>query len=156
MSELLSAIARRCDDQVATARAELVAAVRRASAAGMTQMEIAHEIGRSQAEVNRLLRFHGTSPLAMRLRARAPEVRRTLAEVGGSRVRVFGSVARGEEHDESDIDLLFEMKSPMSLMELSAVERELGELIGAKVDLVPESTVRPDLREGIVGSAVPL
>lgn len=48
----------------ARARAELVRAVRAAAAQGMTQSHIAQCIGRSQPDVPRLLRFHGTSPLA--------------------------------------------------------------------------------------------
>jgi len=45
------------------------------------------------------------------------------------------------------VDLLFEMRKPLSLMQLSTRERELSELIGARVDLVPESSIQPDLRD---------
>lgn len=60
---------------MAQGRAELVGAVRAAAAAGMTQTEIAAAIGRSQPEVSRLLRFHGRSPLARRVRTHAPQIR---------------------------------------------------------------------------------
>ena len=59
----------------------------------MTQTEIATAIGRSQPEVSRLLHFHGTSPHARRVRAHASDIRRIVAQAGGSHVRVFGSVA---------------------------------------------------------------
>jgi len=156
VNESLAQIARRVDAAVTQARADLVRAVRQASAEGMTQTAIAREIGRSQAEVNRLLRFHGTSTLGMKLRDSAAEVRSELAAAGGVNVRVFGSVARGDDDDQSDVDLLVDLRRPMSLMELSGLERRLAEIIGATVDLVPESSVRPDIKDEVVMSAVPL
>ncbi len=152
----LAEVARRTDEVTTRARAELVRAVRDAAAAGMTQAEIATLIGRSQPEVSRLLRFHGTSPLARKLRTQAAEVRRIVADAGGSRVRVFGSVATGQDHAESDIDLLFRMGRPLGLLELAKLERSLAELIGAPVDLIPESAIRPDVRNRILAEAVPL
>lgn len=154
MPESLAQLANRADLAVATARAELVAAVRAAAAEGMTQKEIARAIGRSQPEVSRLLRFNGRSPLGMRLRKRATEVRQLVANAGGSNVRVFGSVAKGSDQPESDIDLLFSMTHPLSLLELGSLERQIGDLLGAEVDLVPEAAIRPDLRERVLSEAV--
>ena len=152
----LAEVARHTHEVTVQARAELVRAVRRAAAKGMTQTQIAQEIGRSQPEVSRLLRFHGTSPLARNLRRNAGQVRRLVAEAGGARVRVFGSVALGTERPDSDVDLLFEMKEPLSLMQLGRLERRLGDLLGAAVDLVPESALRSDLRERVLSEAVSL
>ena len=152
----LAEVARRSDEAVEHARAELVLAVRQASAQGLTQAQIARLIGRSQPEVSRLLRFHGRSPLAMRLRRQAREVRRLIGYAGGSHVRVFGSVASGTDHEGSDIDLLFDMGTPMGLMELGALERRLSELLGAPVDLIPSGALRPDLRDRVLAQAVPL
>ncbi|WP_062465704.1 nucleotidyltransferase family protein [Demequina maris] len=156
MSESLRDIALRCDATVDAARRELVAAVRNAQAAGMTQAAIAAEIGRSQPEVNRLLRFHGTSSNGRALRAKSAEVRAALGEVGGRNVRVFGSTATGADGPDSDVDLLFDMGTPLSLMQLSAIENHLSTLLGIKVDLVPESSLRDDLREQILSEAIPL
>lgn len=156
MAESLRSVAERTDATVTAARSELVRAVRRAYASGMTQAQIAEEIHRSQPEVNRLLRFQGTSPRAVSVRDHAPEIRRKLRAVGGSRIRVFGSTSNGTENDDSDVDLLFSMREPMSLMQLSTVERELSQLIGYQVDLVPESALREDLRDRIIAEAIPL
>ena len=71
-------------------------------------------------------------------------------------MRVFGSTANGTDGPDSDVDLLFDMRKPLSLMQLSTLERELSGLIGARVDLVPESSIRPDLRQHILDQAVPL
>jgi len=46
------------------------------------------------------------------------------------------------------------MDEPLSLMQLSAVEKHLSELIGVAVDLVPASSLRPDLRESVLNEAV--
>lgn len=154
--EPLASVAERCDAAVEAARTELVTAVRRAHAQGMTQSEIAAQIGRSQPEVNRLLRFHGSSTRARALRDNSARVRAAVKEAGGTKVRVFGSTADGTDRPDSDVDLLFEMRKPLSLMQLSTLELELSRLIGARVDLVPESSIRPDVRERILNQAVPL
>jgi predicted nucleotidyltransferase len=152
----LAKVARRSDEAVRKARAELVQALREAARQGLTQAQIAQLIGRSQPEVSRLLRFHGRGPLALRLRRHAREVRDLIDQAGGSNVRVFGSVATGAEHAGSDIDLLFDMSTPMGLMELGALERRLSELLGADVDLIPAAVLRPDLRDRVLAEAVTL
>lgn len=111
---------------------------------------------RSQPEVSRLLRFHGTSPLARRVRRNADQIRQLVAEAGGTGVRIFGSVATGEGRPESDVDLLFVMKEPLSLMQLGRLEQRLADLLDVPVDLVPESALRPDLRERVMSEAVAL
>ena len=152
----LAAVARETDEAVRQARGRLVAAVRKASREGMSQKEIARQIGRSQPEVSRLLRFHGTTPLARRLRASRREVIETVEAAGGSNIRVFGSVATGREHEGSDIDLLFRMDQPLGLMDLAGLEIELGTILHADVDLVPDTNIRPTMRERILSEAVPL
>ena len=152
----LAAVARETDEAVRQARGRLVAAVRKASREGMSQKEIARQIGRSQPEVSRLLRFHGTTPLARRLRASRREVIETVEAAGGSNVRVFGSVATGREHEGSDVDLLFHMDQPFGLMDLAGLEIELGTILDTDVDLVPDTKIRPTMRDRIISEAVPL
>lgn len=156
MNARLADVARESDAAIRLARRELVRAVREAAAAGMTQAQIAVEIGRSQPEVSRLLRFHGTTPLARRLRASRGEVLRVIGEAGGTKVRVFGSVARNEDGDGSDVDLVFAMGRPLSLMELGRLEDEVSAAVGVPVDLVPESSLRPAFRDRVLADAVPL
>lgn len=156
MGASLAEIARRSDEAIARARADLVFAVRQAANEGMTQAQIAAEIGRSQPEVSRLLHFHGTSKLSLKLRRHAAEVRRIVADAGGSHVRVFGSVATGQDCEGSDIDLLFSMGTPLSLMQLGAIERSLSELLQAPVDLVPDGALRPEFADRVRTEAVAL
>lgn len=152
----LAEIAARTDATVAQARRDLVTAVREAHAAGLTQAEIALEIGRSQPEVSRLLHFHGTGPRAMALRRHRVEVVRLVSEVGGSNVRVFGSVATGQDHDESDIDLLFTLGSSIGLLKLAKLERLVSEAVGYDVDLVPDTDLIPVIKDRVLPEAIPL
>lgn len=122
----------------------------------MTQTQIAAAIGRSQPEVSRLLRFHGRSPLARHLRHHAAEIKRLVGEAGGSHVRVFGSVATGQDQEGSDIDLLFTMGTPLSLMQLGELEQRISDVLGTRVDLVPETALRPEFRGRALDEAVNL
>ena len=90
------------------------------------------------------------------LREKREEVLRLIARYGGSNVRVFGSVARGDFGPESDIDLLILPGPGMGLFEKAALERELAELLGCRVNLVSERGLRPRVRERVMQEAVPL
>lgn len=110
----LAEVAREPDRAVSAARHRLVQAIREASAQGMTQQQIARETGRSQPEISRLLRFHGSSPLGRRLRAHRADVIALIEAAGGSDVRDFGSVAEGQDGGDSDADLLFTMDDALA------------------------------------------
>src|SRR6478736_602764 len=62
---------------------------------------------------------------------------------GAGNVRVFGSVARGEDGPDSDVDLLVDPGDEMSLVDLGRLEDELTELLGRPVDVVPARSLRP-------------
>lgn len=68
-----------------------------------------------------------------------------------SKVGVFGSTARGEANDQSDIDLLGEFSRRKSLLAMVALERQLAAALGRKVDLLTEAAISPYLRERILG-----
>lgn len=72
-------------------------------------------------------------------------LKRTVAEVcmqnGVARLSVFGSFARGDQTDKSDIDLLVKFSEPKSLFDLLHLEDKLSELLGRKVELVTENGV---------------
>lgn len=67
---------------------------------------------------------------------------------------VFGSVARGEATDRSDIDLLVEFNQPIGLFEFIRLKNYLENLIGSKVDLVTPDALHPALRDSILNEAV--
>ena len=138
------------------ARRTLVDAIRKGVAAGMTQREIAAAVGRSQPEVARLLQFHATTPRGRKLLKYRREVLDLAAEHGFRNVRVFGSVARGEDGPDSDIDLLATFPAGLSLFDIGRVEVDLGRLVEEKVDLVQDDALRPHVRDEILAEAVPL
>jgi predicted nucleotidyltransferase len=67
-----------------------------------------------------------------------------------SKIGVFGSVARGESNERSDIDLLVEFSRRKSLLAMVKMERELTTALGRKVDLLTEAAISPYLRERIL------
>lgn len=82
------------------------------------------------------------------LRAHEPELR----AAGIVHLRLFGSVARSESSDESDIDLMadFEDSRRFSLVGMVRLENRLGELLGVKVDLSPADSMKEAVRERAV------
>lgn len=70
-------------------------------------------------------------------------------ENGVVEVGVFGSIARGEADEESDVDLVVKFSKPISLLKMVALERQLSDALGKKVDLLTEAAISPYLREGI-------
>ncbi len=71
-------------------------------------------------------------------------------------VRVFGSVARGDDHASSDIDLLVDLDDDVSLIGLAGLRRELTELLGVPVDVVPAAGLKPRIRDRVHAEAIPL
>ena len=66
-----------------------------------------------------------------------------------SKIGVFGSLARGEASEASDIDLLIEFSKRKSLLAMIALERQLSVTLGRKIDLLTEAAISPYLRDRI-------
>jgi uncharacterized protein len=90
------------------------------------------------------------------LQEKRGEILRAAARHGAGNVRIFGSVARGEADEESDIDLLVEMEKGRSLFDLGGLLMELEELLGHKVDVVTYKALRPRIRDRVLREATPL
>jgi hypothetical protein len=91
-----------------------------------------------------------------RLRQHREDILRLAAKHGARNVRVFGSVARGEADENSDLDLLVDLDSDRSLLDHAALWLELQELMGRKVDVVTERSLKPLLRRRVLREAKPL
>jgi predicted nucleotidyltransferase len=96
------------------------------------------------------------TPLGRRLRRRRRVVLDLCARRGARNVRVFGSVARGEDAAGSDVDLLVDLDEGVGLVTLAGLERELTELLGTRVDVVPAGTLKPAVRPQVLAEAIPL
>lgn len=154
------------------------------SAAGMTQTELAKRARTSQsaiaayesgakiptvATLERLLRAAGaeltasparggqrTTRLSRLLHERRQEILEVAADHHASNVRVFGSIARGEETDRSDVDLLVDMEPGRSLLDQVRLRRALSQLLGVEVDVVTSGGLRERDGNTIVKEAVPI
>lgn len=69
-------------------------------------------------------------------------------------IGIFGSYVRGEHRAKSDLDVLVEYDSPVSLLQIVALENHLTALLGVKVDLVPRRNIRKELKESILKETV--
>jgi predicted nucleotidyltransferase len=90
------------------------------------------------------------------IRERRAEIRRLAERYRAGDVRVFGSVARGENTEASDVDLLVKTRPGCSLFDLGGLLEDLQELLGCRVDLVTEDGLKPRLRERVLREAIPL
>jgi predicted nucleotidyltransferase len=94
----------------------------------------------------------------MRLRDRLVELREAIqaaAAASGARdVRVFGSVARGDEARDSDVDLLVRLEPGRTLLDLARLEVRLEDLLGRHVDVVTEAGLSEPLRSTALREAV--
>lgn len=132
---------------------------RQAAELGWSQRRIARALGRSQPEVKRLLDRSGqpvpeghappaeTSTLDLVLRTRRDDILRSAARHGVRHVRLVGSVASGADREDSDVDLLVDVDEGVGMFALGSLEAELSELLGRPVDVVPERSLRPAVRE---------
>jgi uncharacterized protein len=164
--------------------AELLRDARRG--AGLTQAELARRAGTSQAMVaryetgvasptvrtlQRLLRAAGrelelssvaaqtgnpASSLAM-LREHRAEISAAAEHVGARNVRVFGSVARGEDTPMSDVDLLVDFPArERGLLPLITLAEQVEQIVGRRVDVAALEVMADVVRERALAEAVPL
>ena len=84
------------------------------------------------------------------------EILHVAAKHGARNVRLFGSVARREADEESDIDFLVEMEPGRSLLDHAALWLELQGVLGRKVDVVSDRGIKARIRERVLREAVPL
>lgn len=96
------------------------------------------------------------TPTAERLRESKPQIEAIAREFGVSNVRVFGSVARGDSRDGSDVDLLIQIDPDRSLLDLIGFEDEVSAVMGCPIDVVTERALRPRLAPTILREARPL
>jgi uncharacterized protein len=159
--EMAGALLRRARTSAGLSQAEL------AARAGVTQSVIsAYESGHRQPALptlaalieaagyelmidfrrqpRRLSRLSG--PVGQRVRRRRRDLIAAAAARGVTNLRVFGSVARGTDRADSDLDLLVDLPPHMGLFGLGRVQAELEAIVGSRVDLVPASDLKPGVR----------
>ena len=142
---------------------------RDAANTGVTQSVVsAYESGARQPSLPTLQRLVGATGLelelavhsprsgnriAARLRKNRRQVLRIAETHGLTNVRVFGSVARGDEQAESDVDLLVDVAPGVGLFTLGRCQAELQALLGAPVDLVPAADLKAGVADEVLAEA---
>jgi predicted nucleotidyltransferase len=91
-----------------------------------------------------------------RLRQHRDAILRLAAKHGARNVRIFGSVARGDADQHSDVDFLVEMEPGRSLFDLGGLQYDLEALLGCRVDVVTERGLKARMRSRVLHEAVPL
>ena len=81
------------------------------------------------------------------------DILRLSAQHGARNIRIFGSVSRGEESADSDIDILVELDKGRSLLDISGLTLDLQQLLGRKVDVLTEKSLHWYIRDKILKEA---
>ena len=132
-----------------------------AARAGVTQSVIsAYESGQRQPSIPALTRLVGAAgfelALSLRVRRHRKDLVAAAAAHGVSNLRVFGSVARGEDHPGSDVDLLADFPPGLSLFGLGRLEADLEGILGTRVDLIPAADLKPGVQERVESDLIAL
>lgn len=75
---------------------------------------------------------------------------------GATNVRIFGSIARNESDEKSDIDLLVTVERGRSLLDHAALHLELTKLLGCKVDVISDRGLKERFQKKVLAEAIPL
>jgi uncharacterized protein len=102
----------------------------------------------------RLRRMSG--PVGRRVRRHRHDLIAAAAAYGIQNLRVFGSVARGEDRPDSDVDLLADLPPGLGLFGLGRAEADLEAILGTRVELIPAADLKPGVRERVEHDLVEL
>jgi predicted nucleotidyltransferase/DNA-binding XRE family transcriptional regulator len=98
--------------------------------------------------------LHG--PVGRRVRLRRQDLIDTAARHGAVKLRVFGSVARGEDREDSDVDLLADLPPGLGLLGLGRLQADLERIVGAPVEVVAAADLKDDVRKRVERDLVAL
>ncbi|MBA4390131.1 MAG: nucleotidyltransferase [Syntrophus sp. (in: bacteria)] len=94
--------------------------------------------------------------LANLLKEKRVEILATAKRHGARHVRIFGSIARGDFDEKSDMDFLVKMEPGRSLLDHASLLLDLENLLGCKVDVVSDKGIKARMRERVLSEAQPL
>ena len=90
------------------------------------------------------------------IKEKKEEILKLAGSYGASNIRIFGSVARGDETELSDIDFLVDLDPGRTLLDLGGLFMDLKELLGCEVDVVTEKALKENIREKVLSEALQL
>lgn len=83
-------------------------------------------------------------------------IRRVVADHRACNARVFGSVAHGDDHEQSDLDILIDPTATTTLMDVAAIQVELQKLLGVSVDVLTPKALPDHFRNLVLAEAKPI
>ena len=90
------------------------------------------------------------------IRRLRPQIMELARQYRARKVSVFGSIVRGEMHADSDVDFLIDFEEEYTLLDIAGMWNGLEDLLGCKVDVVPRSALREELKPFVLKEAQPL
>lgn len=90
------------------------------------------------------------------LKIKRDEILALAAKAGALNVRVFGSAARGDDREESDLDLLVDWQPHASLFDVGGLVTDLQDLLGKRVDVISAQQLHPRFRLRVLAQARPV
>lgn len=106
--------------------------------------------------MRRMKRLVASTPLSRKLIAHRFALLEAAERRHARDIRVFGSVARGEDSSDSDVDLLVTVQRDAKPLDLVALACDMEDLLGVRVDVGTLQSLRPDLRDEVLAEAVEL
>jgi predicted nucleotidyltransferase len=83
-----------------------------------------------------------------------PKIVKILKEKGIKKAGIFGSFARGEQKENSDIDILIELPENIGGFEFIGIQLEIEKILGRKVDMITYNSINPHLKKYILGDEI--
>jgi uncharacterized protein len=84
------------------------------------------------------------------------QIRQIVASHHASNARVFGSVAKGEDTEQSDLDILIDPTNETTLFDIGAIRRKLKSLLGVTVDVLTPNALPDYFRDEVISSSIPV
>ncbi|MDJ0598301.1 MAG: nucleotidyltransferase family protein [Crocosphaera sp.] len=94
--------------------------------------------------------------LKQRVHQKRTEIQQIAAKYGANNIRIFGSVARGDAKENSDIDFLMDIEAGHSLLHRISLIQELEDLLNCKVDVVKPQLLHETIKEQVLKESIPL
>ncbi len=82
-------------------------------------------------------------------------IREIATRHGATHLRVFGSYAQGTNQKGSDLDLLIDLQPGRSLLDVIAIQQDIEDALGIRVDVITERSLSPHIRDSILSDAIP-
>jgi predicted nucleotidyltransferase len=107
-------------------------------------------------DVKKARRIQKRSELYKKVQSHRGEIRSLLHAAGATNIRIFGSVARGEDNERSDLDILVQRVEGAKYLDIYKCHHAIKKMVGVRVDIGIENLLTTDVRKSALRDAIPL